>query len=183
MRTPTLQLTHPEATRARLLALAKETPGAWIGLKIAALLLTLEGQRPGWIAEVLGLTRMSLSRWMHAVNGHGVRALVPRPRPGRPTRLTPPVRRALGRHLAQSPQAVGLPRVQWDGPTLVVHLKRHFGIALQVRQAQLWLHQLGYRLNRAGHTSLQARAEGRRLQRRRKTTPAAGIPGDRRGPG
>lgn len=181
MRTPTLQLTHPEATRARLLALAKETPGAWIGLKIAALLLILEGQRPGWIAEVLGLTRMSLSRWMHAVNGHGVRALRPRPRPGRPTRLTPQVRRALGRHLAQSPQAFGLPRVQWDGPTLVVHLKRHFGIALQVRQAQLWLHQLGYRLKRASHSYLQARAaEARRFQGRLKKTPGAGPAGDRR---
>lgn len=143
MRVPTLQLTHPEAMRARLLALARDTPGAWIGLKIAALLLIPEGQRPGWITEVLGLTRMSLSRWLHAVNADGVRALVPRPRPGRPTRLTPPVRRALGRHLAQSPQAFGLPRVQWDGPTLVVHLKRHFGIALKVRQAQLWLHQMG----------------------------------------
>lgn len=176
MRPPTLQLMHPEATRARLLALAEETPGAWIGLKIAALLLLQEGQRPGWITEVLGLTRMSLNRWLHGVNTHGLRALVPKPRPGRPPRLTPAVRATLARHLAQAPQAFGLPRVQWDGPTLVVHLKRHFGIALKVRQAQLWLHQLGYRLKRTSYTYLQARAaDARRFRRRLKKTPGPGT--------
>lgn len=184
MRAPTLELTHPEVTRPRLLALAKETPGAWIGLKIAALLLLLEGQRPGWIAEVLGLTRMSLSRWIHGVNRQGLRSLVPRPRPGRPSRLTPAVRATLARHLAHSPQAFGLPRVQWDGPTLAVHLKRHFGIALKVRQAQLWLHQLGYRLKRTGYAYLQARAEdARRFRRRLKKTPGAGPARNRRLPG
>ena len=53
MRPPTLLLTHPEATRVRLVALARDIPGAWVGINTAPLLL-LEGQRPGWIAEVLG---------------------------------------------------------------------------------------------------------------------------------
>ena len=183
MRAPTLQLTHPEATRARLMTLARETPGAWIGIKIAALLLILEGQRPGWITEVLGLTRMSLSRWMHGVNATGVHALQPKRRPGRPARLTPQVRHALAAHLERSPQAFGLPRVQWDGPTLVVHLQRQFGIGLKVRQAQLWMHQVGYRLKRASHVYVQARtAEARRFQRALKKTRRAGAAGDRRLP-
>ena len=56
--------------------------------------------------------------------------------------------------------------MQWDGPTLVVHLKRQFGIALKVRQAQNWMHQLGYRLKGASHSYLQAKAaEARRFQR------------------
>lgn len=183
MRTPTLQLAHPEATRAGLIALAKDLPGAWLGIKIAALLLILEGQRPGWITEVLGLTRMSLSRWIHGVNAGGVHALQPKRRPGRPARLTPKVRHALAAHLEQPPQALGLPRVQWDGPTLVRHLKREFGIVLKVRQAQMWMHQLGYRLKRASHAYLQARsAEARRFQRALKKTRGAGPAGDRRLP-
>jgi len=183
MRPPTLELTHPHATRPRLIVLAKEIPGAWIGIKIAALLLLLEGQRPGWIAEVLGLTRMSLTRWIHGVNAAGLEALRPKPRPGRPKRMTPQVQQALATHLEQSPQAFGLPRVQWDGPTLVVHLKRQFGIALKVRQAQMWMHQLGYRLKRASHAYLQARTdEARRFQRALKKTRGAGPTGDRRLP-
>jgi len=36
-------LDHPEVTKERLTYLAKTIPGAWIGLKIAALLLVMEG--------------------------------------------------------------------------------------------------------------------------------------------
>jgi transposase len=80
----------------------------------------------------------------------------------------------LARHIEQGPEAFGLPRAQWDGPTLVVHLQRHFGLSLKVRQAQLWLHQLGYRLKRASYSYLQARAtEGRAFQRRLKKPPDA----------
>ncbi len=171
MRKPSLTLTHAGAKKERLLALAEEIPGAWVGIKIAALLLVLEGQRPGWITGVLGLTRMSLSRWIHAVNQEGVQALRPKPRPGRPTGLEAKVQKTMAVHLEKSPQDFGLNRAQWDGPTLVTHLKRHFGITLKVRQAQRWMHHLGYRLKRAGYTYLQAKAkEARKFRRVLKKT-------------
>ncbi len=157
------------------MALADSVPGAWVGIKIAALLLVLEGQRPGWICDVLGLTRMSLSRWIHGVNAGGVEALKPRPKPGRPSRLDAKLQKALQADLEKSPQEFGLNRVQWDGPTLVTHLKRHFGITLKVRQAQKWMHQLGYRLKRAGYAYLQAQAQdARKSQRALKKTSELG---------
>ena len=175
MRNPELRLTHPSATQEELLALAQQLPGAWEGLKIAALLLVLEGQRPGWIAQVLGLARMSLNRWVHRVNAQGVAALKPAPKPGRPSHLTPALCRALERDLEKSPQALGLNRAQWDGPTLVTYLKRRWGVTLKVRQAQYWMHQLGYRMKRASYSYLQARAEdSRRFQRVLKKTPGPG---------
>jgi transposase len=176
MRPPSLTLTHPSASKQRLLTLAESIPGAWVGLKIAALLLVLEGQRPGWITEVLGLTRMSLSRWIHSVNQEGLEALRPKPKPGRPSHLDAKLQKTLQEDLEKSPLASGLNRVQWDGPTLVTHLKRRFGIRLKVRQAQKWMHQLGYRLKRAGYTYLQARApEARKFQRGLKKTPEPGT--------
>lgn len=108
---------------------------------------------------MLGLTRISFSRWIHAVDEQGVDSLVPQPKPGPPAALTGKVRRELPAHLERSPQEFGLNRVQWDGPTLMVHLQRHFGIALKVRQAQSWLHQLGYRMKRASHAYLRARSQ------------------------
>jgi transposase len=172
MRPPSLELEDP-AAKQQLLALVDEVPGAWVGMKVAALLLVIEGQRPGWIVEVLGLTRMSLNRWIHAVNEQGVRSLVPRPKPGRPAALTAGVRRELEAHLERSPQEFGLNREHWDGPTLVVHLRRRFGIALKVRQAQSWMHQLGYRMKRASHAYLQAHAvDAQRFQRTLKKTAA-----------
>jgi transposase len=172
MRNPELMLTHPSANKERLLALAEQIPGAWVGIKIAALLLILEGQRPGWICEVLGLTRMSLSRWIHGVNADGVGTLKPKPIPGRPSQLESRVEKILEKHLEQSPESFGLNRARWDGPTLVMHLKRQFGIRLKARQAQKWMHQLGYRMKRASYSYLQASSEeARKFQRALKKTP------------
>jgi transposase len=159
MRNPTLFLTHPDASRERLIAYASEIPGAWMGLKIAALLLILEGQRPGWTAEVLGLTRQSLNLWMHKVNSQGVKALEAKSRSGRPSQLTKDIYRRLQTDLEKRPLDLGINRVQWDGPTLVVYLKRRFGVKIKVRQAQYWLHQLGYCLKRAGYSYIQARSK------------------------
>jgi len=170
MRPPSLCL-EDRGARRDLLALVEQVPGASVGLKVAALLLVIEGQRPGWIAEVLGVTRMSLNRWIHPVNERGAPSLVAQPKPGRPAALTAKVRRELEAHLERSPQEFGLNRERWDGPTLVVHLKRRFGIAMKVRQAQNWMHQLGYRMQRASHAYLQAHAEdARRFERALKKT-------------
>jgi len=167
-----LTLEHPEETRQWLLDLGKKLPGAWIGIKIAALLLVLEGQRSGWITQVLGLTRMSLSRWIRGVNEQGVDFLRPRPRPGRPGQLSEELVEKLEDHLERSPRDFGWSRVGWDGPTLVVHLKKYFGISLKVRQAQYWIHRLGYRMKRASYSYLQARSEdAKRFHRSLKKTP------------
>lgn len=167
-----LTLEHPEETRQWLLDLGKKLPGAWIGIKIAALLLVLEGQRSGWITQVLGLTRMSLSRWIRGVNEQGVDFLRPRPRPGRPGQLSEELVEKLEDHLERSPRDFGWSRVGWDGPTLVVHLKKYFGISLKVRQAQYWMHRLGYRMKRASYSYLQARSEdAKRFHRSLKKTP------------
>ena len=93
--------------------------------------------------------------------------MVEKPRPGRPTQLTPRLRRQLWADLQQSPEPHGLPRAAWDGPTLTVHLRRRFGVHLKVRQAQNWLHRLGYRLTRPGYVYLQARAKEAEPFRRR----------------
>jgi len=54
-------------------------------------------------------------------------------------------------------------------------LKRRWGISLKVRQAQYWMHQLGYRLKRASYSYLQARAaEARQFQRNLKKTSETG---------
>jgi transposase len=173
------EITHPKVTKESLVAFAKSIPGAWVGLRIAAILLILEGQRPGWTADVLGLSRMSLNRWIRTVNAHGVEALKDKQRPGRPSRLTPKIAQQVEKHLEQSPQAFGLNRARWDGPTLVEHLKRQFGIKLKVRQAQNWMHQLGYRLKRASYVYLQAKEkEAKRFQRELKKTQKSGSSGN-----
>jgi transposase len=180
MRKPTLSLTNSEVNKETLLAFARTVPGAWIGIKIAALLLLIEGQRPGWIGTVLGLNRMSLSRWIHGINQSGLSALQPQIRPGRPTRLTSSMQKELASHLEKSPVEFGLNRAHWDGPTVAVHLKRQFGLKLTVRHAQRWMHQLGYRLKKASYAYLQAQKdEALGFQKSLKKTEKPGSKGNR----
>jgi transposase len=121
------------------------------------------------------MSRMTLTRWVHRVNREGPAGLLDQPRPGRPSRLTPRVRRQLLKDLQDSPEKHGLPRAVWDGPTLVAHARRRFGVQLKVRQAQNWLHRLGFRLKRAGYVYLQAKAEdAEKFRRKLKKTPEAG---------
>lgn len=157
-----LTLSGQETNRDTLLALVKQVPGAKVGIKVAALLLILEGQRPGRVTRLLGLNHMALERCIHAVNQEGPQVLVPKPRSGRPPRLTPDLQQRLEQDLRKNPQELGLSRPAWDGPTVVVHLKERFGVKVQVRQAERWMHKLGYSLKRASYTYIQARAEDAR---------------------
>ncbi len=166
-----LSLTDKVTTRQALLALAKQVPGAWIGIRIAALLLVLEGQHPGWINALFGLNPTTLERWIHLVNKGGSKALITKRPAGRPPGLSVDVQRHLKGDLAESPQKFGLPRVAWDGPTLVVYLKERFGVELKVRQAQNWMHRLGYSLKRASYVYVQARKkDAREFQQELKKT-------------
>jgi transposase len=166
---------QPEVMKKELITLAKEVHGAKIGLKIAALLLMIEGQRPGWISEVLGLSRMTLNRCVRGVNESGTESLKEKPKPGRPACVTPKIAEQLERHLEQSPEKYGLSRVRWDGPTMANHLQRQFGIKMKVRQAQNLMHQLGYRLKRASYSYIQAKTEdAKRFCRALKKTEKAG---------
>jgi transposase len=154
-----LGIERSDITREKLLTLAEEASGAWLGLKVAVLVLLLDGYRPTFLCQLFGLSRMSLTRWVHRVNREGLAGALERSRSGRPTALTARLRQQLARHLEQSPEQHGLPRAVWDGPTLVVHLRRRFGVELTVRQAQKWLHRLGYQLKQGSYVFLQARAQ------------------------
>ena len=177
-----LSLVDEEGTRQALLALAKQVPGAWLGIKIAALLLVLEGQRRGRIAALLGLGRTSLQRWVHEVNQTGTVSLVGEPHLGRPPRLSPDLQALLKQDLEQSPHKFGLPRAAWDGPMLVVHLKERFGVKLKVRQAQNWMHRLGYSLKRASYVYVQSRKKDAHVFRQalKKTANPEPPEGDHR---
>jgi transposase len=162
-----LAITRSDVTPEALLDLAATTPGAWLGVKIAVVLLVRAGQRPSALTALFGISRTTVTSWVHRVNREGVQGLRERARPGRPSQLTPRIRRQVDAHLAHSPTEYGWSRAQWDGPMLVQHLRKYFGVRIKVRQAQNWLHHLGYRLKRAGYSYVQARAEDARQFRDR----------------
>jgi transposase len=155
-----LIIRNKSVTREALLEMAEEIPGAWMGIRIAALLLLLEGWKSSQIARLFGLTRWSVVRWIQGVNGRGILAVKAKKQSGRPCRLDEQIQRALEKDLEKSPRALGLKRNRWDGVVVVEYLERVHGVRLKVRQAQRWIRRLGFSLRQPIYRYAQATTEG-----------------------
>ena len=155
-----LTVTNKSLTREALLEMAEQTPGAWIGIRIAALLLLLEGWKSSQIARLFGLTRWSIVRWIQRANEKGVAGVAEKKRPGRPGRIDEQIQKALEKDLERSPRELGLKRNRWDGVVVVEYLERVHGIGLKVRQAQRWIRRLGFSLRQPIYRYAQATTEG-----------------------
>jgi transposase len=155
-----LTATNKSLTREALLKMAEQTPGAWIGIRIAALLLLLEGWKSSQIARLFGLTRWSIVRWIQRANEKGVAGVAEKKRPGRPGRIDEQIQKALEKDLEKSPRELGLKRNRWDGVVVVEYLERIHGIGLKVRQAQRWIRRLGFSLRQPIYRYAQATTEG-----------------------
>jgi len=147
-------------TKEALLGMAERIPGAWIGIRIAAILLLLEGLKSTKIAELFGISRWSMVKWIHKVNKEGIEGIPDKPRSGRPCRLDDNVLKDLEEALEKSPVEFGLKRNRWDGIMVVEYLKRFHGVHLKVRQAQRWIKRLGFSLQRPIYRYVQATNEG-----------------------
>jgi len=139
-----LTLNHPGLTREALLCIAARTPGAWIGVRIAVLLLILTGWKSARAAELFGLTRWTVVKWIQRANKEGAEAVLDRERTGRPPRIDKDVVKKLEMVLRNSPREFGIPRDCWDGNALVIYLKETYHIEIHVRHAQRIMKRLGH---------------------------------------
>jgi transposase len=139
-----LTLNHPGLTREALLRKADRTPGAWIGIRIAVLLLILAGWKSSQAAELFGLTRWTVVKLIQRANKEGAEAVLDRERIGRPPRINKAVMKQLEAVLANSPRKVGIPRDRWDGSVLAAYLKKSFHIEIHIRHAQRIMKKVGH---------------------------------------
>ena len=165
MRKP-LTITRADVTAAALLRQASGIPGAWAGIRIAALLLILSGWRALAIARLFQVSRVTACAWIRDANARGVAAVQDRPRPGRPPRVTAAVARRLAAALDRAPAEVGVRRARWDGLAVVEYLRTACGVRIQPRHARNWLHRLGLVLKVPGYRLVQATGRGVRRFRR-----------------
>ena len=155
-----LTLHNSEITRQALLVKAEAIAGAWVGIRIAALLLWLAGWKSTAIAELFGVSRWAVCQWMNLANEQGLRSVEPQPAPGRKSRLSAPIQEQLDLALQESPEKFGLPRTRWDGVLVVEYLRRFHQVELKVRQAQRYVRRLGFTLQMPIDRYLQATRKG-----------------------
>jgi transposase len=155
-----LTLNHPEITRQSLLAQADSIPGAWIGIRIATLLLFLSGWKSPALAQLFGVSRWAVCQWLGLANEQGLSSVQPRPAPGRKPRLSATVQQQLDLALQAAPEKFGLKRTRWDGVLVVEYLRRFHQVELKVRQAQRYVRRLGFTLQLPIYQYLQAQKKG-----------------------
>ncbi len=155
-----LEVTNKSVSREALLKMAEKVPGAWIGLRIAAVLLLLEGWKSTQVARLLGLTRWSVVKWIRRINTQGVEGVNEVHRPGRPPRVGADIQQALEEALQKNPRSLGLKRNRWDGVVVAEYLERVYGVQVKVRQAQRWIRRLGFSLRQPIYRYVQATEEG-----------------------
>lgn len=132
------------AQRRRLRMVLRTARDAHVALRTVALLALDRGMRPAQVATSLGVTRQTVYNWADRFNAGGVRALVDRPRRGRPSKLPLPVRRFLAWSLQQQADELGYPSVSWTVPLLREHLGRWAGVRVSAVTVRRTLHHLGY---------------------------------------
>lgn len=101
------------------------------------------------LGQLMQTSPRSVARWIHDINAAGsVEILRDKQKPGRSPRLTEKQMELLKVQLQKHPNELGLDANLWDGKTLSHHIKKQFGIAIQVRQCQRIFSKLGFSLKR-----------------------------------
>ena len=155
-----LKITHASITEKALLRKAESIPGAWNGIRIAALLLFLKGWKSSAISQLFGVSRQAVIDWIRKANKRGLDSVLDEPRPGRPTRVSPAIQEKLVEALTKSPEEFGLRRTRWDGVVVVEFLQRVCHVELKPRQARNWLKRLGFALKQPVYRYVQATDKG-----------------------
>jgi len=171
-----LTLTNSSISTKRLLELAEEIAGAWVGIRIAGLLLIRAGWKSTAVASLLGLSRWSVVKWIERANGEGLQSVLEKPRGGRRSQISPECREDLKQAILKSPQASGIARARWDGIVVMEYLSRKHHIKIRVRRAQILLHELGLSLKQPTYRFVQATGKGvRKFQALLKKTSPGGA--------
>lgn len=155
-----LTIINKDITGKSLLKLAEKIEGAWIGIRIAGLLLILLGWKTTEIAKLFGISRQSVIAWITKANEDGLKGIEDKVRAGRPSQLSKQVSKELVKALKKAPEEYGMSRFRWDGIVVVEFLKKTFAITIKPRQARNWLKKLGFVRKKAIHSYIQATEHG-----------------------
>lgn len=100
---------------------------------------------PRWdIAEALGVTEVSVSRWLAHARIGGEAALLSRPIPGRPAELSSAQQRMIPEFLWHGPEAYGFRGSVWTCARIGKVIEEEFGVTYERSQVSRLLKRLGW---------------------------------------
>lgn len=137
--------------------LEKKTRPTRLRLRLMAVRLVWEGYPAASAADIIGVTRETVSAYVAAWNTGGMDALVPRHSPGQPTKIPPQVAAEILHALESSPAAVGYGvSVNWDSRVLQAFVRDRYGITMSRGGLRHWLHRQGFSWTRPTYVLAKA---------------------------
>ncbi len=124
------ELTVEERQALEQLA-ASRTAQARFVERAQILLAIADGRRPSQVAQDLGVSRPTVSTWIHRFNDRGLPGLQDQPRAGRPHTYTPEQHAEVLAAALSDPQKLGLPFGCWTLDRLQAYLNEQKGIPIK----------------------------------------------------
>lgn len=112
-------------------------------LRQLAVALTLDGQAPEDVANVLQVSERSVWRWLSAWREQGDQGLMTQPGWGRPPKLTDAQATQVLGWLEQSPGDFGFATERWTAPRVATVIQQRFGVQMNHRYVNHWLARRG----------------------------------------
>lgn len=112
--------------------------------RVVAVTRVLEGYSQEEVADLLGVSKGSVSKWMSAYDLHSWDGLKAAPIAGRPHKLSRTQEKIITRWLQESPQGLGFATDLWTGDRLASLVKGEFGIHFNSHYFDAWLRDHGF---------------------------------------
>lgn len=131
----------------------------------------IEGRTAAAMAAELGVSRVTVGRWLQWYEADALNGLVTVKAPGRPRHLNDEQRAEIATMIDAGPQEAGFSSGVWTGPMIGNMIQNAFGVTVHKQCVPRLLHELGYSLQRPRKRLARADIE---LQKTwiRKTFPA-----------
>jgi len=127
-----------------------------VALRLQAIMLSVQGQTTGRIAQGLQVDRTRVHAWILALNEHGAEGLLEGHRCGRPAEWSATQREQLADILDRGPVAYGLNTGVWTSPLLAQIVAEEFDVRYHPEHVRWLLGQMNFSVQRPKTRLVQA---------------------------
>ena len=127
-----------------------------VALRLEAVMLSVQGQTSGQIAQGLQVDRTRVHAWIGAWNEHGDEGLLEGHRSGRPAELSATQREQLADILDSGPVAYGLNTGIWTSPLIAQIIEDEFAVGYHPGHVRHLLKRLNFSVQRPKTRLVQA---------------------------
>lgn len=143
------RLTRSE--RAKIHQLRKRPPHVGVHRRVQAVHLSSQRMPVQQIAEIVGRSRVTVTRWLHQFETNGIASVWPGKSTGRPPKADAEFQAALAAAVQQNPRSLGYAFTRWTASLLAEHLWRTTHVQVAPSTIHTLLKRLGFRY---GHPKL-----------------------------